>query len=326
MAVTKNPNRSDRKKWNLIFNGLVTMIQKQQSQLQILQDRLKLQHDRWISDVNLIKQQRSQMRRINKVREMERAVESSKAEMLLSVKQTESLMHKLVLENTQSDLEGFKEWFDLLSRKCAEPKEPLEKELKKLKQENERLIAKKTPEVSALLKERDFVWNQWKTMETDLTNKLKSKEAEVEQQDSKIKSLLAGMEELQASNKEKDDMIANLESKMIKLEADSLIKSKEITRLSRELEAVKKSKSDPVTPLLRSCTAETRRMQLGGKNSITHNRNVTENKELNSSQVAKEGSRNSKRKTGESSSISGIPRLMTSTFKAPKVKSSPRFT
>lgn len=61
MAVTKNPNRSDRKKWNLIFNGLVTMIQKQQSQLQILQDRLKLQHDRWISDVNLIKQQRSQV-------------------------------------------------------------------------------------------------------------------------------------------------------------------------------------------------------------------------------------------------------------------------
>ncbi|KAK1388531.1 hypothetical protein POM88_016709 [Heracleum sosnowskyi] len=325
MAVTKDPNRSDRKKWNVIFNGLVTMIEKQQSQLQILQDRLKSQHDRWVSDFNLIKQQRSQIRRINKLREMERTVESAKAEMLLSVKQTECLMHKLVLENTQSDLEGFKEWFDLLSRKCAEPKEPLEKELRKLKHENEKLKSKNTSEVDALLKERDFVWNQFKTLETDLTDKLKNKEAEAEQQDTKIKSLLAGMEEFQASNKEKDDLIANLQSKMIKLEADSLMKSEEISLLSRELESVKKSKSDPVTPLLRGCTVETRRMQLGGKNSITHNRIVTERKELNSSQVAR-GSRNSKRKTGESSSNSGIPRLMTSSFKAPKVKSSPRFS
>lgn len=326
MAVTKDPNRSDRKKWNVIFYGLVTMIHKQQSELQILQDRLNLQHHRCLSDANLIKQQRSQIRRINQVREMERSVESAKAEMLLSVRHTESLMQRLKLEYTQTDLEGFKEWLDLLSRKCADPKEPLEKELKKLKHENDKLNSNITSEVNALLKERDFVWNQYKTMDTDLTNKLKNKQAEVEQQDKKIKSILAGMEELQASNKKKDDLIANLESKMVNLEADSLMKSKEISRLSRELESVKKSKTDPATPVLRGCTVETKRMQLGGKNSITHNSNVTEKKEKNSSQVAKEGSRNSKRKTGESSSISGIPRLMTSSFKAPKVKSSPRFS
>ncbi|KAL8088535.1 hypothetical protein AgCh_038353 [Apium graveolens] len=257
---------------------------------------------------------------------MERTLEYSKAEMLVSVKQTECLMQKLILDNTQIDLEGFKEGFDLLSRKCAETKEPLENDLKKLKQENEKLHSKNTSEVNALLKERDFVWKQLKMLETDLTDKLENKEAEVVQQDAKIKSLLASMEELQASNKEKDDLIANLKSKMIKLEADSVIKAEEISRLSRGLESVKKSTSDPVTPGLCGCTAETRRLQLGGKNSITHNRNVTEKKELNSSPVAKEGSRNSKRKTGESSSISGRPRLMTSKFKAPKVKSSYRST
>lgn len=171
---------------------------------------------------------------------------------------------------------------------CIIVQEPLDKELRKLKQENEKLYSKNTSEVNALLKERDFVWNQLKTRETDLTDKLKNKEAEVVQQDVKIKSLLASMEELQASNKEKDDLIADLESKMIKLEADSVIKSEEISRLSRGLESVNKSKSDPATPGLLGCTAETRRMRLGGKNSITQNRNVTEKKELNSPQVSKE--------------------------------------
>ncbi|WOH03605.1 hypothetical protein DCAR_0623004 [Daucus carota subsp. sativus] len=314
MAAMKDSNR---KKWNVIYNGLVSLIRKQQSELEILQDRIQLLNQSRISDANRIKQQRSQIRRLNKVREMERVVESAKARLFLSVKQTHSLTHKLVSETTESDLEDLKKWIDLLSPKCAELKEPLEKEVKKLKQDIEKLNSKKTSEVSALLKERDFVWNQYKTLETRLTDKLKKKEEEFKEADGKIRNLLAGMEELQASNKEKDDMIATLKNKMIKLEADSLTKSEEISLLSRELESIKKSKSDPVTPVLRSCMAKT------GKNRITRNRNVTEKKELNSSRFAKEGSRSSKRKIGENSSIPDLPRLMTSRFKAPKVKCSP---
>lgn len=62
MVAPKDPNiSSDRKKWNQIFNALVQMLQTQQSQLKFLEDRLKLQHDRWVSDVNLYQEKLSQV-------------------------------------------------------------------------------------------------------------------------------------------------------------------------------------------------------------------------------------------------------------------------
>lgn len=51
---------SDRQKWDKIFNGLVRMLKTQQTQLvtlvndrKILEDRIKMQHERWASDISL---------------------------------------------------------------------------------------------------------------------------------------------------------------------------------------------------------------------------------------------------------------------------------
>lgn len=65
MAKSKTAkNSSDREKWNKVFNALVQMLTSQQTQLEslakertILEDRIKLQNDRWISDINRFQEQ-----------------------------------------------------------------------------------------------------------------------------------------------------------------------------------------------------------------------------------------------------------------------------
>lgn len=60
--VTKEVSEisADRQKWDKIFNGLVRMLKTQQTQLvtlvndrKILEDRIKMQHERWVSDIRL---------------------------------------------------------------------------------------------------------------------------------------------------------------------------------------------------------------------------------------------------------------------------------
>ena len=53
---------SDRQKWDKIFNGLVRMLQTQQTQLEtlvkerkLLEERVRVQHERWVSDIRLYK-------------------------------------------------------------------------------------------------------------------------------------------------------------------------------------------------------------------------------------------------------------------------------
>lgn len=60
----KAKNSSDREKWNKVFNALVHMLTSQQTQLEslakeriILQDRIKLQNDRWVSDIDRFQEQ-----------------------------------------------------------------------------------------------------------------------------------------------------------------------------------------------------------------------------------------------------------------------------
>ena len=59
---------SDRENWQKIFNGLVEMLQTQQRQLEtlakerkLLEDRIRMQHERWVSDVRLLEDQISQV-------------------------------------------------------------------------------------------------------------------------------------------------------------------------------------------------------------------------------------------------------------------------
>ena len=58
---------SDREKWDKVFGGLVKLLKSQQEQLEtllkerhFLEDRIKTQHERWVSDIRLYEDHISQ--------------------------------------------------------------------------------------------------------------------------------------------------------------------------------------------------------------------------------------------------------------------------
>lgn len=59
---------NERRNWGKIFNGLTQMLRTQQSQLEtlvnerkLLEDRVKMQHERWVADIRLYEDHISQV-------------------------------------------------------------------------------------------------------------------------------------------------------------------------------------------------------------------------------------------------------------------------
>uniref|UniRef100_A0ACD5XKW1 Uncharacterized protein n=1 Tax=Avena sativa TaxID=4498 RepID=A0ACD5XKW1_AVESA len=85
-------------------------------------------------------------------------------------------------------------------------------EIRELKKAYQNLSLKKDKEVSALLAEKDFVWNQYKTMEKDYDLLLKKKKIEIAQATEAAKNLQRKVEELQLPAQKKDDDISRLQA------------------------------------------------------------------------------------------------------------------
>lgn len=378
MAIDKDSHvSSDRQKWQKIFNALVHMLQTQQTQVEslakerkLLEDRIKFQYDRWLSDVHSLQDQIAQMEMKFTVQEKERLVEAAKSDLLMGLKKREVSLCKLKLESTDDELVDFKVLIDFLSHECLDPNDDyqgiskvgdkekgsrgdnnlksvkttkeeeqcakrLEGEVRKLKWEYENLASRNSAEVSALLAEQNFVWNQYKIMESNYSNKLNSKHVEVEQANEKIDNLLVGMEQLESLNNEKDDKIVKLKTDLAKMETETKKKNEEISRLSKEVELLRKSRSASVTPFLNRCT-EKQKTSSQGKNKSWIGRNISIKKETPASEKNTEKkkessasekntekkSRGSKRKEINVTPTSETPRLFTSTFKIPKLKNS----
>ncbi|CAI9786557.1 unnamed protein product [Fraxinus pennsylvanica] len=307
------------------------MSQNLQNERQFLEQRIKSLHD------------------VIHEMKMEQNVHSVKKELMLGLKEREAFLYKHKFENADNELTDFVEWVGYLSQKCSEPKDiindmnnkgehqrrkALQSEVKKLKSEIEKCSAEKNSSVSALLAEKNFVWNQYKTMESDLTEQLRKKRAEVESANEKIKTLVSRTEELQFSNEK-------LRVDFAKLKSETVKKNEEISRLSREIMLLK-SRSNSETPVLRRCRVESGTSHVRGKNSSE--KAVTVKKELDSSHdlgkmarnkqtthnltgekalrkqvtTAKESS-SSKRKA-DVTTILDTPKLFTSSFKVPKLK------
>ncbi|KAK3231973.1 hypothetical protein Dsin_003854 [Dipteronia sinensis] len=218
-----------------------------------------MQQEKWVSDVRLYEDQISQSSM--EAQEMMRFLEAAKSDMVVGLKQREASFLKLKLENTGEELADFRAWFDLLrNNPTASGSKPIgskmvEGEVKRLKLEYDKLAAEKRKEISSLLVEKEFVWHQFKRMESELTNKLNSKHAEVDQANENIANLLASTEQLQSSNNEKDKCIASLKTNIAEMEAGAGKLNDKISRLSRELELLRKSRNGSVMPMLNRCTA-----------------------------------------------------------------------
>ncbi|PIN09144.1 hypothetical protein CDL12_18269 [Handroanthus impetiginosus] len=330
----KEPNR--QKKWDKVFNALVRLSQNLQKDRQLLEGRIKSLHEV-----------------IYKMK-MEQKVDSMKTELMLGLKEREAFIYKHRYEDADSELADFREWFDYLSQNCSAPKntsgdvsgkgegglrnKALQDEVRKLKSGIEKCKLEKNSEISALLEEKNFVWNQLKIMENDYSKQLKKKCDEVDHANEKVQILVDQAEELQISNERLRTDFANMKS-------ESVQKSEEISRLLKEIEVLKSRSSGSASPSLRSFGAEqATASQKGGKNGTTVGRVIAVKKELDSSGkmgrakpsahkstggkaprkqfTTKGSSSGSKRKAADVITIPDTPKLFTSSFKVPKLKSS----
>lgn len=288
--------------WKKIFEGLANLVQDQQRQLESLlkerkslEKRIRSQHDRWVFDVKLLEDYISQMMRNSKIKDMARAVDAAKANLIISMKQKEAIMHKLKFEDAEDERADLKLLFDELSKFLHEPKH--------LTRSNS-----KNADESALKAERDFAWNQFKKTDAQLQEHVKKTKSEVEAANNRIQKLISELEQSQSLNIEKNKTISSLQDDMAELESDSRKKSEEISRLTKELELLRGDSNKnnnnrsklSITPVLRRCTVDS-----GGMSSRSSDMVVNEKGER----------RSSKRKGGDTE-----PRLFTSRFKVPKLK------
>lgn len=165
------------------------------------------------------------------------------------------------------------EGYDLRSGKKKSSKseysrsEALESEVIELRKEYDKLLLKKTAEVSALLLEKDFVWHQLRTMENDYSDKLRKKTDEAVNANEKIINLIARIEELQSSNNDKDITIQARESKIAKMEADAVSQRNEMSRVKYQLETLKKSTYTAATPSLQHRPTESVKLNMVSKSN-----------------------------------------------------------
>ncbi|XP_022772652.1 uncharacterized protein LOC111315298 isoform X2 [Durio zibethinus] len=304
-AKTRSQVSSERQKWDKIFEGLVKMLKTLQQQLEtlvkerkILEDRINMQYERWVSDVRLYEDHISQMTRDLELKEMARVLEAAKADMMVGLKHREAYLCKLKLEATEDELTDFRIWFDILSKNSKDPKETKngmsgrkdsgsksvilrtsEADLRRLKLEYENLALEKNSQVATLVAENKFAWNQFNILESQYTEKLKSKNSELEKANTKIEALISNMEELRSSNTEKDEIIERLKSEVSQKEADASRFHEEVSKISREVELLRKYGSSSCTHVIKRCAAGRRTSILGGKNGGSEGCNVIVQKE-----------------------------------------------
>ncbi|GMI90682.1 hypothetical protein like AT1G19980 [Hibiscus trionum] len=360
-AKTRSQHSSERQKWDKIFEGLVKMLKTQQQQLEtlakqrnILQGRIKMQYERWVSDVRLYEDHISQIKSELQSEEMARMLEATKADMIVGLKQREAFLCKMKLEETEDELTDFRVWFDILSKSSEDisQRDPIETQkgmsggkrsgsksvtletlkddVRRLKLQYKNLVSEKSSQATALMAENKFAWKQLNVLESQYTDKLNSKQSELEKANKRIEALISDMEELRSSNAEKDEIIQRLKAELSQKEADAS-RFQQASKISRDVELSRKSTSASHTPVIKRCTAGGRTSLLGGKNGSRDRCNIIVRKENSSPHVPdlqknnEKGSRSSKRKRDDAILHSETPKLFTSTFKVPRLKaSSPR--
>ncbi|XP_010536391.1 PREDICTED: tropomyosin-like [Tarenaya hassleriana] len=335
MGVKKGSrDSSEREKWDKIFKGLVKILRTKQDQLEtllkdrkILVDRINTQHDRWNSDVRLFEDHISMIKNEIETMDMMRVAEIAKSNLLVGLKDRDASLGKVKLDHAMDELDDFKAWFDFLTMNsknetCSSQSagdKSAETEIRKLRLEYGKLASDKNYEVSSLLRENLFAWNQFKRRETEFTDKLREKDDEIAQSNVKISSLVSHQEQLQLSNEEKDGIVSRLKAKVAAMEEEASEKDREISRLSKELELEKRSRTPKLTPVLTRCTIR--------KSSKTEEPStVAAKKDLPgatgpaSLNQSDQRSNRAKRKNQSNTLSSETPKLFTSTFKVPKLK------
>ncbi|CAN6481398.1 unnamed protein product [Victoria cruziana] len=249
--------------WRPLFMAVSQILQTKESQLEflskerkLLEDQINLQHQLWSQDLACFSYAIVKNERAHKKLKLGLSLEAARSDLVIRMKEKDALLYKLKLEYIESDLEDMK-IFMQLRRKCSNKeniqsenkhvelaaKEDAQHELRRLKHEYERLSSQKETEVSALLSERDFVWNQLKRMEDEYIILIKRKCNDLDSAHVYIGNLEDERKKLQAAINEKDTIIANLNREII--ECNDKVRSLlvKLSELPKNLEITMATKS-----------------------------------------------------------------------------------
>lgn len=167
---------------------------------------------------------------------------------------------------------------DISNKEESSRNKALQDEVRKLKSEIENYKLEKNSEISVLLSEKNFIWNQYKQMENSFTEQLRSKCVEAENANEKVQILVNRADELHLTNEQ-------LRANITEIESESIQKNEEIFELRKEIEILK-SRSGSASTLLRPCRTEAPSSSRRGKNSSTTHRSIAKvKKESNPSQT-----------------------------------------
>ncbi|CAO2209580.1 unnamed protein product [Urochloa humidicola] len=214
--------------------------------------------------------------------ERRRKVEEAERMVLIGGKNLESSCYKKLVELAEGDAEDFRCCIATLTSENSQLKEKLKEfenqaqlsennvdhqqsgkdprqELRKLKQAYKTLSSEKDKQISALNAEKDFVWNQFKTMEQEYIVTIKKKNIEAKQATEAAQKFQQNVDELQVDAQKKDEEISRLQAevaaakeKMLILEDElkqmhSLVKGKDVEtdkKKDDQSETSRKSKKD----------------------------------------------------------------------------------
>ncbi|XP_042373841.1 nucleoporin nup211-like isoform X2 [Zingiber officinale] len=358
---------TERRIWERILESLVTAMRSQQSQIKTLvHDReyleryIEIMHDRWASKDELL---RSRIAKLNEREEKGRKVQAAVLDLAVGIKQREALRFKKYYEQAENDLEDLYAYAENLTMELSALKEKLKNndaeratseadhliaaddsergesssadlrgELQKLKHSYKSLSSRKEAEVSALMAEKVFVWNQLNKMESDYTSLLKAKRIEVEQANETTQKLQSCLENLKSLISERDGAIAKLEAERAMLGSDLRRHTQEAERTSKEVEKIQFSvkkmeslvkKKDKIIEDLKSNLAKVE--QNFSRDSSSNSRVFADQKSQrrsNDSLVAPEVSqprRGSRKRSSESPKVSRSKKQKTGSKDPPNV-------
>ncbi|KAK8944392.1 hypothetical protein KSP39_PZI007825 [Platanthera zijinensis] len=258
---------SDKFLWSQIYKTLKDMFMSQQSHIEaLINDREFL-----VNNVHFLESHIAQMK---EEQAKTRLVEDARMAVFVGFKESEALCRKMQLDLAESDLEDFRSCMEAESIEMGELKEKLKsfgaaenadysnnvsgpsgnlngkdqsvaslkKEIKKRKHSHRELSSRKDAEISALLAEKDFVWNQFKKMENYYIALLKSKRAEANEKDEIIAKLEAerGILKLEVRKHVEQRQLADLKmekisSDMDELRSSAMVKENVIENLKEEI-------------------------------------------------------------------------------------------
>ncbi|KAH0456692.1 hypothetical protein IEQ34_014599 [Dendrobium chrysotoxum] len=275
MGQLLNPHLStDKLIWRQVYRTMKEMLKSQRSQIEtlindreFLENNLNIQHEHWSSRARFLESCIAQMK---EEQAKTRLVEDAKMLVWVGFKESEARNYRMQLELAELDLEEFRSCVEVVNAEMEELKEKLKvfgasevkntdytidhpgssenfkgrnqlttslkKEIKKLKHAYRELSSRRDTEISALIAEKDFVWNQFRKMESDYIALCKSKRTEADHQSREAADKLQdSVEKLQQAINNKDEIIVKLEAERSMLALDAKKHAEEVEHANNKM-------------------------------------------------------------------------------------------